>query len=223
MAAADFPLTLSVDYPEDANRLTTAFRWLVAIPVFIVSLLITGSNSGIPILAPLVMILFHQKYSRWLFEWNQMLTRLNTRVGTYLLLLRHEYPSTDGKTSSPSGLPLPVRAERSKPLDAACEVDSCNPALRRVGSTCHRCAHRSGNRLVCNPDHRKDAGRVVQLDSRRHPVRHRDRVIRVHDDNRHVPEFFDQRVNAKGPRDAQRGHDPDLFLATTARRQQTHR
>jgi hypothetical protein len=107
MAAADFPLTLSVDYPEDANRLTTAFRWLVAIPVFIVSLLITGSNSGIQILAPLVMILFHQKYSRWLFEWNQMLTRLNTRVGTYLLLLRHEYPSTDEKQAVHLDFPYP--------------------------------------------------------------------------------------------------------------------
>ncbi len=68
MAASDFPLTLSVDYPEDANRLTTAFRALLAIPILIVSSLITASGAGLQVLAPLVMILFRQKYPRWLFE-----------------------------------------------------------------------------------------------------------------------------------------------------------
>jgi hypothetical protein len=107
MAASDFPLTLSVDYPEDANRLTTSFRWLLDIPIFIVSLLITGSISGLQVLAPLVMILFRQKYPRWLYDWNLMLTRFNTRVGVYLLLLRHEYPSTDEEQAVHLGFPYP--------------------------------------------------------------------------------------------------------------------
>ena len=46
-------------------------------------------------IAPLLMILFRQKYPRWWFDWNLELSRFSTRVGAYLLLLRDEYPSTD--------------------------------------------------------------------------------------------------------------------------------
>ncbi|HLB27192.1 MAG TPA: DUF4389 domain-containing protein, partial [Dehalococcoidia bacterium] len=45
--------------------------------------------------APLVMILFRQKYPRWWFDWNLQLLRFSNRVGAYLGLLRDEYPSTD--------------------------------------------------------------------------------------------------------------------------------
>ncbi|MCH7642746.1 MAG: DUF4389 domain-containing protein [Chloroflexi bacterium] len=95
MMDSGFPLQLRIDYPEEANRLTTLFRMFMAIPILIVASLITSSGAGLQIMAPLVMIVFRQKYPRWLFDWNLALTRFNTRVGTYLFLLRHEYPSTD--------------------------------------------------------------------------------------------------------------------------------
>jgi hypothetical protein len=101
----------SVDAPDaPLNRLTTAFRVFVAIPIVIVLALVSGSSvgwsangrgqtlaaaGGLLFLAPLVMILFRQKYPRWWFDWNVALWRFMNRVGTYMLLLRDEYPSTD--------------------------------------------------------------------------------------------------------------------------------
>ncbi len=50
---------------------------------------------GLVIFAPLLMILFRQKYPRWWFDWNLELQRFGTRVGTYLALMNDQYPSTD--------------------------------------------------------------------------------------------------------------------------------
>ena len=106
-----YPVRFSVDAPDTPlNRLTTAFRVFVAIPIVIVLALVSGSSvgwsangrgqtlaaaGGLLFLAPLVMILFRQKYPRWWFDWNVALWRFMNRVGTYMLLLRDEYPSTD--------------------------------------------------------------------------------------------------------------------------------
>lgn len=53
------------------------------------------------------MILFRQKYPRWLFDWNLMLTRFNARIGAYLLLLQDDYPSTDEEQSVHLDFPYP--------------------------------------------------------------------------------------------------------------------
>jgi len=107
----DYAVRFVVD-PQDVprNRLTTAFRVFVAIPIVIVLALISGGTftwtgggnsrgiaaaGGLLLLAPVVMILFRQKYPRWWFDWNLALWRFTNRVGAYLLLLRDEYPSTD--------------------------------------------------------------------------------------------------------------------------------
>ena len=50
---------------------------------------------GLLFLAPLLMILFRQKYPRWWFDWNLELQRFGNRVGTYLALMNDTYPSTD--------------------------------------------------------------------------------------------------------------------------------
>ncbi|MBT3943177.1 MAG: DUF4389 domain-containing protein [Chloroflexi bacterium] len=105
--ASDFPLQLDIDYPEDSNRLTVLFRLILAIPILIVAALITASHSGIQTLAPAAMILFRQKYPRWLFDWNLMLTRFNARIGAYLLLLQDDYPSTDEEQSVHLDFPYP--------------------------------------------------------------------------------------------------------------------
>ena len=108
---APYPVQLSIEYPESRNRLTALVRIILAIPIIIVVVFVGGSfttgNSAadqivVPIvaggalwIAPLLMILFRQKYPRWWFDWNLELSRFSTRVGAYLLLLRDEYPSTD--------------------------------------------------------------------------------------------------------------------------------
>ena len=105
-----YPASLSIDYPEKLNRLTTFFRIFTVIPIIIIlGLLIGGSSqgggdsgwsyqyaaAGIVVLPLVLMILFRQKYPRWWFDWNLALIKFTTRVDAYLLLLRDEYPSTD--------------------------------------------------------------------------------------------------------------------------------
>jgi len=107
-----YPVQFAVEYPDrDLNRLTTAFRLIVAIPIVIVVASVSGDESsfqagrdattsaagagGLLFLAPLLMILFRQKYPRWWFDWNLELLRFQNRVGVYLALMDDRYPSTD--------------------------------------------------------------------------------------------------------------------------------
>jgi hypothetical protein len=113
-----YPLTFSVDYPErDLNRLTTAFRIFVAIPIVIVlgsvagysrgysdtgadvSTTVVVGGVGLLFLPPLLMLLFREKYPRWWFDWNRELLRFMNRVGIYLALMNDRYPSTDDHQS----------------------------------------------------------------------------------------------------------------------------
>jgi hypothetical protein len=106
-----YPVQFSVDYPDrPLNRLTTAFRIIVAIPIMIVLGAVEGHQGsyqghedwtfaagagGLLFFGPLLMILFRQKYPRWWFDWNRELLRFSNRVGAYLALLDDRYPSTD--------------------------------------------------------------------------------------------------------------------------------
>src|SRR5205823_14846702 len=124
----DYPLTYSVDYPiRSLNRLTTFFRFFVAIPILIVLgsvsggtwLSSTGSNGSVVITAaggllffgPLVMILFRRKYPRWWFDWNRELLRFTNRVGVYLALMDDRYPATDAEQAVHLELPYPDVAQ----------------------------------------------------------------------------------------------------------------
>jgi hypothetical protein len=106
-----YPIQYAVDYPDRAlNRLTAAFRIVVVIPVAVVLGAVSGGTrqwtssgtsevaagaGGLLVLAPLLMILFRQKYPRWWFEWNLEPQRFNNRVCVYLALTDDRYPSTD--------------------------------------------------------------------------------------------------------------------------------
>jgi len=110
-ARPDYPVRFTVDAPDaPRNRLTTAFRLIVVIPIAIVLATISGGSftwttenggqaaaaaGGFLVLAPLLMILFREKYPRWWFDWNVGLWRFENRVASYLALLRDEYPATD--------------------------------------------------------------------------------------------------------------------------------
>jgi hypothetical protein len=108
-----YPVHFSVDYPDRAlNRVTTAFRIIVIIPIAIVLGAVSGGGwhssaggwsgagaGGLLVLAPLLMILFRQKYPRWWFDWNLELQRFGNRVGIYLALMDDRYPSSDDRQS----------------------------------------------------------------------------------------------------------------------------
>jgi hypothetical protein len=112
MEQGTYPVQFSVDYPDrPLNRLTTAFRIIVAIPILIVLGTVSGGTwarassrgstymavgaGGLLFTAPLLMILFRRKYPRWWFDWNLELQRFINRVWAYLALMDDRYPSTD--------------------------------------------------------------------------------------------------------------------------------
>jgi uncharacterized membrane protein len=122
MGARPYPVQFSVEYPDrELNRLTTAFRIIVAIPIVILLSVVTGGHDwgyshsrevavgsgGILVLAPLLMIVFRQKYPRWWYDWNLELTRFTSRVAVYLALMDDRYPSTDERQSVTLEFPYP--------------------------------------------------------------------------------------------------------------------
>ena len=103
--AEPFPVQLDIDYPDRRlNRLTSAFRLIVVIPIAVVLGLVAPSTEledygkaagGLLFFAPLLMILVRRKYPRWWFDWNVALMKFALRVQAYVFLVSDEYPSTD--------------------------------------------------------------------------------------------------------------------------------
>jgi hypothetical protein len=106
-----YPVSFHVD-PADGprDRKSVALRIFLVIPIAIVLATVSGTTfswardegaftaagaGGTVFAAPVLMILFRQKYPRWWFDWNLALWRFENRVAAYVLLLRDEYPSTD--------------------------------------------------------------------------------------------------------------------------------
>ena len=111
--SATFPARLQVDYPETLDRVRTAFRLILVIPIAVVLGILTagatktvydqaghvvsttsgGIGTGL-FLATLLMILFRRRYPRWWFDFALELARFSARVGAYVALLTDQYPST---------------------------------------------------------------------------------------------------------------------------------
>jgi hypothetical protein len=108
----DYPVQFAVEYPDRSlNRLTTAFRILTVIPIFIVLASLGGAygewggggnswrtgvgGAGLLVIPVVLMLVFRQKYPRWWYDWNLELLRFSNRVGAYLALMSDGYPSTD--------------------------------------------------------------------------------------------------------------------------------
>ncbi len=113
--AKAYPINLSIDYPDKKmNRITTFFRLLTAIPIFIIFILISGgmiATGGFVFIPTVLMLLFLQKYPKWWFDWYLALTKFGTRVWAYLALLRDEYPSTDDEKLYHIDVPYPKAEE----------------------------------------------------------------------------------------------------------------
>ena len=120
--APEYPVKLNIEYPEKCDRLTTFFRFFVAVPILIIlSMLVRywgddcecnrlyyyGYGAGIVFMPVLLMILFNKKYPRWWFDWNVALVKFAARVESYLSLLTHEYPSTDEEQRVHLEIPYP--------------------------------------------------------------------------------------------------------------------
>jgi hypothetical protein len=137
-AVSDYPVTLSVDYPDrKLNRASTGFRIFAVIPILILAATVGGApagfntghawaaaayavpGSGLLVFPPLLMILFRHKYPRWWFDWNLQLMRFANRIGVYMALMNDRYPSTDEQQSVHLDFPYPdakVDLDRGMPL-----------------------------------------------------------------------------------------------------------
>jgi hypothetical protein len=118
-----YTVRFSVDYPDrPLDRLTTFFRLFAAIPILIVlggvsggtwqwtsgkSTEVAAGAGGLLFFAPLLLILFRQKYPRWWFDWNLELLRFSNRVAVYLALMDDRYPATDERQSVHLDYPYP--------------------------------------------------------------------------------------------------------------------
>jgi hypothetical protein len=130
-----YPVRFSVDYPDRRlSRLSTAFRIILVIPIWIVLTTVSGYvvftvpshtygityipalTGGVLFFAPLLMILFRRKYPRWWFDWNLELQRFTNRVTVYLSLMDDRYPSTDDHQSVHLDYSYPDHLNRWLPL-----------------------------------------------------------------------------------------------------------
>src|ERR1700729_1226028 len=124
----DYPLTFAVDYPDRSlNRLRTAFRLFMLIPIVILAATLEGGSFGanagsggaryagggigLLVIPVLLMLLFRKKYPRWWFDWNLQLTRFTNRIAVYFALMDDHYPSTDEEQAVHLNFPSPT-AER---------------------------------------------------------------------------------------------------------------
>src|SRR5215203_1522427 len=122
---AGYPVQFSVEYPDrELNRLMTAFRVIVAIPILVVLGALSGGwggwgtgdwggggiaagAGGVLFVPVLLMIVFREKYPRWWYDWNLELLRFENRVVAYLALMDDRYPSTDERQAVTLEFPYP--------------------------------------------------------------------------------------------------------------------
>jgi hypothetical protein len=128
------PLQFDVEYPDrPLNRLTTAFRLFMVIPILVVlgtiggvatagtdadTTTVAAGGGALLFIPPLLMILFRRKYPRWWFDFNLALLRFQNRVGVYMSLMDDRYPSTDENQSVHLDVAYPdaTRLNRGLPL-----------------------------------------------------------------------------------------------------------
>jgi len=108
-----YPVSYDADYfPEGRNRLTTFFRYIVAIPWQIVAALY-GIAANIAVVIAWFAMVFTGRYPEGLYNFNAGFLRMVTRVNGFSYLLNDEYPPFNGE-DDPG---YPVRLGVPAPLE----------------------------------------------------------------------------------------------------------
>jgi len=92
----DYPVTLTVEFPERLSRLTTFFRFFMLIPQWFVLIFISIAAWVVMFLAWWA-ILFTARYPDVFFNFVTWWLRWYTRVGGYAYLLTDKYPPFSGR------------------------------------------------------------------------------------------------------------------------------
>ena len=86
-----YPVTYEVDYPEQLNRWLPLVKWLLALPHYIVLMLLLIVAVLLWIVAWFA-ILFTGRFPQGIFNFIVGVTRWTYRVNAYVYLLRDDYP-----------------------------------------------------------------------------------------------------------------------------------
>jgi hypothetical protein len=135
--AALYPVRLWMEYPQRLSRLSTFFRIMLAIPVFIFLALIGGGSlnftsfnsddarnagaggaaiGGTILLAIWVTIVLRQRIPRWLFDFQVAVHRFSYRAFAYFGLLTDKYPAFEGDWVLQYWVDYPERLSRWRVL-----------------------------------------------------------------------------------------------------------
>jgi hypothetical protein len=90
-AASDYPIRYDVEYKEQASRLTTLFRLILAIPQIIVLYLLLIVAEVLVLIAWFAIVITG-KYPRGMFDFVVNVLRWAENVNAYIWLFRDEYP-----------------------------------------------------------------------------------------------------------------------------------
>src|SRR5689334_7739030 len=108
-----YPISYEADPAlEGRNRLTTFFRYIVAIPWLIVAY-VYGIVAEIVAIIAWFAIVFTGKYPQGLYDFNAGYLRMTSRTNSFLYLLTDEFPPFGGE----EGGGYPVRIGVPTPLD----------------------------------------------------------------------------------------------------------
>jgi len=91
VAATLYPISIEVERSERLSRLTTFFRFFMAIPHYIV-LYFIGIAAAVVIFISWWAILFIGRYPQWAFYFVSGYFRWNARVNGYSIFLTDKYP-----------------------------------------------------------------------------------------------------------------------------------
>ncbi len=156
--------TYDVGYPQERNRMTVAFRIILAIPHLIVSQ-VWGYLAQVLAVVQWVIVLFTGKRNEGIWNLQQSWLGYYSRVIGYVDLLFDQYPAF-GTEAGPVPVPshdLVRGAGQSAHQRAAHHLDdSCSDRGRRHGS--RRCRGAAGL-VVRDPHHRQAVTRLVGTSS----------------------------------------------------------
>jgi hypothetical protein len=91
LAAAKYPVTYELAYPEALSRWLVLVKWLLLLPHFLV-LCVLYLAAFVVWIVTWFVILFTGKFPRGLFDFQVGVLRWTYRVNAYLYLMRDEYP-----------------------------------------------------------------------------------------------------------------------------------
>jgi len=108
-----YPISFAADHVEEGrNRLTTFFRYFIAIPWLLVNM-IYGIGAGIAVTIAWFVMIFTGRYPEGLYNFNAGYLRQTERISSYYYLLTDEFPPFGGE----EGPDYPVRIGVAPPLD----------------------------------------------------------------------------------------------------------